>query len=354
MKTLKISALLLLVLGASAYAADENKASVQLWGVADVNVGYLSDIPAPARSVTLGQGGMYGSRLGFKGNSASFGDGTQIIFSLEGDVDPTKGTLGGGNAMSFNRYAFVGIRGRMGTLRGGTMMKPYDDTAWNYEPLEAMGFSLGSVTSWRGFGSTGQTLRYDSPAWGGFKFSVFDSLGGTSRENHWGLLGTKSFGSVDTLAYYEVAKDKNGKMTQTLQGWNASTGSMFALLTRANLGAAKLYLGYNQFGAPDAAGIGAAPKKQTVWSVGASYQLNPEWNLKAGYYDLGNSADKSFGARTISLGAQYAWAANTTVYGLLGNISNGSNGTTDLTGASGALPAGHSQHGAKVGVMYIF
>ncbi|MFG6448638.1 porin [Roseateles sp. BYS180W] len=345
-----------LALGAMAgmvHAQDADKASVTLWGVADVNYGVTTNVAGKGTQVAAGQGGMYGSRLGVNGKSAKMANGLRAIFSAEGAVNPPYPS-----AFNFNRYAFVGLEGDFGRLRLGTTMRPYDDTAWNYEALDSMAFSLGPVSSWRAFGANTKAIRYNTNDLGNKTvLDMFLSAGGvagkSSAGTRYGAQVTTTLGVTDVLAYYERSNDADGKQTQTTQGWNDSTGNVLALMTRTNIDNVKLYAGVHRYGAPDAAPTD--PTRTQIWHVGASVQATTDLNLKLGYYALshaGHGVTKA-GAKTFAAAAQYnlgfAW-----VYAVAGHLANEANGTVDITGANGAQPKGSSQNGLKVGLTYVF
>ena len=351
---LAAAATLLANLGSVHAADDPATAFYKWWGVVDVNVGHMTNqdqgTAGEGSVLSIGQGGMYGSRIGVNGKSAPV-DGVRAIFNLEGGV-----ALHDASTLAFNRYALVGLESKAGMIRGGTMLKPYDDTAWNYEPMESMGFSLGSLTSWRGFGSTTKTVRLDSAAVGGFKASAFYSFGGvadnTTAKSRYGVLGTASIGLVDVLAYYESGANADGKRTETTQSWNGSTGTMTALQAKAKVGtAATVYLGYNGFGAPDAAA--GKPTKSNVVFAGVGYQATDKLNLKLGAYKFEQSDIKDQGATQLALGAQYNIGV-ATVYGVVGHLENQANGKLSLDGAPDGAQAGAAQNGVKVGIVYVF
>jgi len=354
-KILQLGSVALAVLASTSYAQDDaSKASVSMWGVVDVNYGVTTNVGGKGTQLAAGQGGMYGSRFGVNGKSATLSGGTRAIFSLEGAINPPTPS-----ALQFNRYGFVGLEGGFGRLRLGTTLKPYDDTAWDYDALEGGGaFSQGTITSWRGFGAVNNVIRYNTNDLGNKTvFDVFYSSGGVpgnrSAGTRWGLLGKTSLGPVDLLAYYEDGRDANGLRTQTTQAWNASTGTMAALMSRTKLDKLSLYLGYNQFKAPDAA-AGSINKTEMV-HAGLTYQATKDLKLQAGYYGLKNSGGtlSNDGSKLFAVGAQYNLGV-ATVYAQAGNLSNEANATLDITGANGAQPAGLGQTGVKLGLVYIF
>ena len=116
------------------------------------------------------------SRFGIRGTEA-LGGGLSAIFQIESSIngDTTAGNLGG-------RDTFVGFQGNWGTFKMGHFLMPTDDMHPIFGNVPTYTSSILSTAAlWAqgtfdkfagGFDSrVGNSLRYDSPSYGGFTYS---------------------------------------------------------------------------------------------------------------------------------------------------------------------------------------
>jgi predicted porin len=96
--------------------AAQAQSSVAVYGLLDAAVDYNTNVDSAGHSrvwmPSLG-GGMFPSRLGFKG-SEDLGHGLKAIFTLEAGIYVDSGTSGQGNRL-FGRQAWVGLAGNWGS-----------------------------------------------------------------------------------------------------------------------------------------------------------------------------------------------------------------------------------------------
>ena len=107
------------------------QSSVTVFGVVDLNVRYVKN---DAATWQLGQDGMAGSRLGFRG-SEDLGGGLKASFWLEGQLGPDtgRGNNSFGNGATAGDFAFlrrstVSLSNQWGELRLG---RDYTPTTWS-------------------------------------------------------------------------------------------------------------------------------------------------------------------------------------------------------------------------------
>jgi len=123
------------------------------------------------------------SRLGFRG-SEDLGKGLRALFNLEGQLNPSIGSIGGTSPATneiFNREAWVGLSGRFGEIRTGrtdvSMASNLDAFStfrahWNVTPINGTPLEIGIQQK--------NTIRYTTPRVAGLQAMV----GYASGNNH--------------------------------------------------------------------------------------------------------------------------------------------------------------------------
>ena len=178
------------------------QASVSVYGIADVGIGFeKSGGPGGAKVTRLASGYGSGSRLGFMG-SEDLGGGLRSVFTLESGFDLDTGTpkayagnpasatpaLPGGamTPSGFNRRSHIGLSGAFGTLLAG---RDYTPLFWTGAATDPMNFSLygnlqaigaRSGTGIERFGRVSNGVFYTSPTRNGFTARLVYSLGSES------------------------------------------------------------------------------------------------------------------------------------------------------------------------------
>ena len=182
------------VLGA--FAGSALAADVQLYGVIDTGVRYLSsdmDINAAGQGVdsvdkfSMESGMQSGSRFGFKGTE-DLGNGLTVGFILENQFNSDDGSLTDDDHF-FRRESSLFLQGgfgkvamgRMGSINGGT-------SSWaKYGVLSAFGTSWdysAQVGSWAiGGGLWDNMIAYETPDFAGFKVFAQYGMGTNDAEN---------------------------------------------------------------------------------------------------------------------------------------------------------------------------
>jgi predicted porin len=348
-----------LALAAPAFA----QSSVTVYGIVDVNGVYAK---GDASRVTIGSGGLQGSRIGFKG-SEDLGDGVRADFVLEGGLNLDTGGSAQGGAL-FGRQAFGALRTPAGTFSAGRQyssiytitsdFSAFSNTnfgpttailggfAGGYEPVQggpaaqsepASGSSING-----GPARVNNSFRYTSPTYAGFSASALygagEVTGRTNQNRLWdGSLRYSGYG-LDAMVSYVNDKadavagtagstpaDVSTLTVAALYGWDAfhvEGGYMKVDDKRSNTG-------------PTGSGFDG----QGFW-IGGDYRLGANL-FKAQFVQnkadhIGSSTTNAYG-----IGYQYDFSKRTAFYTALTRFQNGSGaGKGGLGRYNQAVPTG--------------
>src|SRR6476469_5871708 len=157
-------------------SAQAQTANVTLYGRLNVDFEIVNGRQADGSNPNVTRLSSNSSRFGMRGTEA-LGGGLSAIFQIESSIngDTTAGNLGG-------RDTFVGFQGNWGTFKMGHFLMPTDDMHPIFGNVPTYTSSILSTAAlWAqgtfdkfagGFDSrVGNSLRYDSPSFGGFTFS---------------------------------------------------------------------------------------------------------------------------------------------------------------------------------------
>lgn len=190
---MKKSLIALAVLAAS--GASFAQSSVTLYGKLDLWLGTSAATGAPTQTV-LNDGGVGGSRFGFKG-SEDLGGGLKANFLLEQGFDTSNGSATAG----FSRYSYVGFSGGFGEVRLGKVGTAYDDINGNAHEL--FDSNVGSyVNVWAPYaGTANNNIYYASNTYSGFSGAVSYGLGEnkTNAASIGGQVGDGSASNITSL-----------------------------------------------------------------------------------------------------------------------------------------------------------
>ena len=162
------------------------QSNVTLYGIVDVNL-QMNDPDEGERTTGVNSGHQSGSRWGIRGSEA-LSPNLNAVFTLEGGYGVDTGTqLQGGRL--FGRQVWGGLSGGWGTLVGGRVATFSSGTGsfdmfGNVDPF-LTGFgdsSLGSTFTSAGALRLDNSILYQSPSWGGFRFGAGYSFNGNGGE----------------------------------------------------------------------------------------------------------------------------------------------------------------------------
>jgi predicted porin len=311
---------LIAVAALAAVSAASAQSSLNVYGVADVMLSkdtVRADNPPDAM---LRNGGISGSRLGFKGTE-DLGGGLKANFLLEQGIDLTSGA-----AKGFNRQAYVGMSGGFGEVKFGNVYTAYDDISGATNPGFDSQLSVENQL-WASTGYTsnpGSNIYYATPNFGGFSGAVSYSLDGSKNEVV-AIHAKFENGPIYVgLAYQDDEDYGNAFNTANAAAILAGTVSAKSAdkYTRLNgsydFGSFKLLAGYGKVKNADV----------TEYSIGADVPVATNLVLSGGYASSKNNATGVRGYGFNLVGA-YSLSKRTTVYGGFRNNEKLNDGTFD-------------------------
>jgi predicted porin len=327
-------------------------------------VSTLAATPAGASAISGGIKGMAAgnSNLGFRGTE-DLGNGLKAEFQLEGTVAVDDGAAAG---FAWNRNTFVGLNSGFGSVKLGlmdTVFKEYGDTVGVLGVSSGTPMSSSNILRKVSFGASNNarfherranSIRYDSPSFGGFEFALQVATGEGP------LAGvTTGTGSAKTFSYgvkYDQGPFYAALAYEVHDNWYG--GSSNAPTARRNLTTAgvkskdtalqatlewrigkvhKLELDVIKKNYDENATINGRFKnyKNTAYLVGWEARWNPQWRTvaqvvksDAGTCTLINAAcntDGLEGAKFIA-GAAYYVGRRTYIFGVYDKMTNGKSG----------------------------
>jgi predicted porin len=245
-----------LVLGAALFAAAAHaQSSVQIYGLLDAFVGYKKPVNGQS-SVIAGNGGMTAPYFGIRG-SEDIGDGTKIIFDLEGYFNIQNGSMGRTGFPQdglFSRNAYVGANGQYGTVTAGLIppllwfstitFNPFGNSfvfspivLHSYEGVNGQGV-LGNAGEWW------NAVYYASPSFNGLVGRAMYSFGGDpghlGQNKRSGQVSYDNGGFATSVVYQQIKYSLNaGDLSVVLPG--LTTQSVANLGASYDLHYVKLY-----------------------------------------------------------------------------------------------------------------
>ena len=369
------------VLGAASCAISGSAAAqtnVTVYGIIDTAVRYTDDNPLVGGGVgnqtVLGSGGIWGSRIGFKGEE-DLGGGTSAVFKLENGFAPTTGTIGQQGQL-FGRQAYLGLKdAEWGEIDAGRQYGVAATWDFAYDPLGVGNFNENSWQYYLYGYRFDNTLKYGK-SWVPLALSVQYSVGGQAGETDIGATEGVSLayaqGPFSVGGFYQESKDQNGNAADV-----AGLGGFYLA------GPAKLYLNYFQATrdpgfAKGASGSGLAlantsflgnagndlQRKDGVWTAGAVFNPTHEkgWTFTLAAMHDSVTNDSSLGdsgSVTTAYGlAEYNFSKRTEVYFDLDHTSlcGGEIGdkNTVMAAAGSSFGGNTGRTGAAVGMIVKF
>ncbi len=305
-----------LLIAAAASAAFSGVAHAQtaftIYGILDTAIRYTSNEDAAGHSkVQLGDGALYGSRLGLRGTE-DLGGGNQAQFTLESGFGPDTGVLQQGGRL-FGRQAYVGLGGNYGTILLGRQQTVAHDMM---SSLDVAGFTGIAFIAYESGNFTG--LRYDNTLKYINKLGpVTISAGHTFGE----APGSFKTGSADaaSLAYesgafrvgtvYQVTQNVSSTYFNAVPASLASKQTMFGVGGSYQWGPAKLFTSYTHNR------LNVADYTNDTVAVGVNYQLSPTIRLISSvHYDWLKHLDTSGKRLTSYAVLDYSFSKRTAAY----------------------------------------
>jgi len=362
MKKLLIANAVLLACGAATA-----QSSVTLFGIADVNVGYVTRDAGVGDTkhsrVGLGGHGRSTSRLGFRGTE-DLGGGLKAGFWLEGEINVDDG----GSGLNFRRRSIVNLAGDFGEIRLGRDLLPSYNALGGYDIWNStgVGFFQALTKNWLGANTAGpddsgvradNLIVYNTPDFNGFKASV-----GYAFDEKRIAVGTGNNVSDKVGRYVGgYLRYANGPVSVSVTGAQQKTGVLNVPADRDTYGVGGSYdLGVVKLGAifsnttykPD----GAAKLKFDSYALNGAIPVgsNGVVNLSYALYD-----QKAIDAKAhhFAAGYDYNMSKRTTLYGIVAVMNNKDGSTVGLSARNvytGGVETDKTQTGMQVGIRHSF
>lgn len=274
------------------------QSTVQIYGIADIWVGSEKD-GLNAKSISkVGDGGISGSRLGFRGKE-DLGGGLSATFNLETALDIDNGAAFGAG---FDRVSTVGLAGGFGEVTVGNSFTAFDDV----NGLVFANFDSAFAPEYYVFETTGYTtnpknqFKYISPSFGGFSGSASYSLDENDavKENVTALALTYAAGPLTVAFGYQNEDDTASDIDRTRLG------------AAYDLGIAVVKANYGRFD------DSSTDSKANEFSLGADFPLSDALTLSASYARATfKTAGVKDGKNTgYGISAMYAMSKRTSLY----------------------------------------
>lgn len=295
------------------------------------------------------------SMLTFAAEHALTG-GNVAFAKLETGFGSNSGGSNDGNLWS--RRAFVGLKNSSwGTLQFGKNLS-ISNSIWFIDPMGQNWSGSATLVAGRNWNGAPGAVEYWTPDLGGaglgLQYSPGGAAGSASSNTKFGLDAFYSAGPLAVRVIYDTAANASGTYD------NVYSASKEVIVGGTyQLGAAKLFAGYNQLSAPDAA-AGTPTRAHQAW-VGVNYQLTAPLLVRAALYSGGSNVDATVGGyggkkgTLVTLGVDYTLDKQVTLWGTLAAVKNGENSRFSSANYWDSVPlAGKSQNTVNVGFIYSF
>ena len=373
----------LLALSVAAAAMGAQAADVQVYGLIDTSLSFVSsdaDIAGHDRvnSFSMENAKEFGSRFGLKG-SEDLGNGYKVAFVLESGIKSDDGSLDQGGKL-FGREAHVDLVGPFGKLSAGLMpvfgstlgadglFRAIDPLFANY--TKAFGSGHVTASSWT---RVDNALSYVTPTVAGFtgyamySFKNDSSTGGV--EGHGGesdryasLAARYKAGALEAVLVADTTMYgtyRTGTAASKDDGWTVTFGGNYTFDGGVKVLAFTQFFGDQEHKARPRAGVGydgiMAVTGDKGYGFVDGYGVSLGVNVPAmggvakaqvAYRDMDNKDNVDFKRVIAALGYDYALSKRTAVYAMTGwSQEKVENGTTE------AKPNGYE---FTTGIVYRF
>ena len=360
-KAIRVAAALTCALAA---AAAQAQTTVQIYGVVDTSISYLTNVDAAGHAVTKMNSvtGELPSRIGFRGTE-DLGHGLQAFFVLENGLSLDTGMTGQGGRL-FGRAANVGLKGAWGTLTLGRQLNMTYIAPQKADVLGPSLFALGSIDPYLPNARSDNAIGYMGnfgPLVVGATYSL-----GRDASNAGGPPATNCAGEVPGNA--QACRQYTGLLGYETPAWgvntsydrmHGNTGAAGGLTGSANTDTRMTLNGYVMLGA---AKIGAGViDRDTKASTGRTesdlYYLGASYPVGAFTFDAqwAKRVTRHVDADVTMLVARvtYALSKRTYLYTGVGRMDNEGTAAVPLD-ASGSVGAGKTQNGFMAGLRHHF
>ena len=360
MKYLPIPVLACALAAPAAFA----QTTVQIYGVVDTSISYLTNVDAAGHSVTKMNSltGELPSRIGFRGTE-DLGNGLQAFFVLENGLSLDTGMTGQGNRL-FGRAANVGLKGAWGTLTLGRQLNMTYIAPQKADVLGPSLFALGSIDPYVPNARSDNAIGYMGQ-FGPVVIGATYSLG-RDASNAGGPAATNCAGEVAGNA--QACRQYTGLIGYETKAWgintsydrmHGNTGAAGGLTSSANTDTRTTLNGYAMLGTVKV-GAGVIDRdtkaatgrtESDLYYLGASYPfgaftVDGQWAKRVTRHA---DADVTMLAARLT----YALSKRTYVYTGVGRMANDGTAAVPLD-AGGSVGVGKTQNGFMAGLRHHF
>lgn len=360
---MKHNNLIIALIGAISVASPATvsaQSAVIPYGLIDMAV--VRESGGSAGSVTkLTSGVSVGSRLGFRGTE-DLGNGLSAVFVLENGFQGDTGTIGQGGLL-FGRLAYVGLRGRFGSILAGRQYTPEYAVVAFADPFGS-GYVADSknivATSGNAFSRMDNTVKYLSPTVAGLTVELAAAPGEVSDGS---TAGRQVGGSIAYAAgplQVRIGYHNRHNDTATLKNTEHARNAVVAAVYDFRVIKAHVLYGVNRGfnssvlrNTANPFGQATAPVASTDSRdglVGLTVPLGPH-TLLASYIQKDDRTTHNQDANQIAIGYRYSMSKRTSVYAVYARIEN-KNGAGYTSG--NASESGTGNRGTSVGMSHAF
>ena len=341
------------------------QSQVTVYGIVDAAVAHTTDADAAGNGVTKvsSLSGSLPSRIGFRGSEDLGGD-LAAVFTLESGFNPDTGTAGQGGRL-FGRQAWVGLKGKWGTLQIGRILNMTFYATAKSDVLGPNLFSINSIDLYLPNARSDNAVGYLG-SFNGLTVGATYSLGrdgsgagGPSATNCGGEVAgdSKACRQVTALLGYDGAAYGINATWDKLQG---NAGAAGGLTSSARFDRRVTVNGYAMLGATKV-GAGVIDRKTDALAgitesdlvyLGVSHPLAPGLTLDAqvARRDVKGSKDDT---KMAVARLTYAFSKRSAVYGAVGRMDNDGLAAVALD-AGGTVAPGRAQNGVMAGLRHMF
>jgi predicted porin len=360
-KTLCSAAALMCALAASGANA---QSSVQVYGIVDSGVAYLTNVNAAGDSMYKMPSltSSFPSRVGFRGTE-DLGNGLQAFFVLENGLAMDTGTQQQGGRL-FGRQANVGLKGAWGAVTLGRQVNMTYYSSLKSDVLGPHLFAIGSIDAYLPNARSDNAIGY----MGNFNGFVVGATWSFGRD------GSAAGGPAATNCAGEVAgnakacRQYTGLLGYETKAWglNASydrmygnTGAGGGLTSSANTDIRTTVNGYLMLG-PTKIGAGVIDRETNaatgltesdLYYLGVSHPIG-QYTIDA-QVARRDTKNSSSDVNMLVARLTYSFSKRTAVYTAIGRMANKGASAVALD-AGGTVGAGLGQNGLMAGLRHTF
>lgn len=291
--------------------------SVTMYGLIDASLRHAGNVISPSGdgNTDLGDGIFTGSRWGLRGRE-DLGGGLWTSFTLEAGFDPSSGavtqattTADYGQAATtrfFGREATVGLGNAWGAAKAGRQFTVAHVISTGFQPQGNPNNNAVSIFSSHHVARQDNLLRVDATLGdvqliGGYTFGGQPDM---SANATWALGAVYAKGDITFGGYVQYMNNITDTETRKIYGLGGNY---------------KITKDFVAFGGYMHRSAEVSPQENSVWTLGANYELTPQVQLSAAYLSDDQSGSAALdGSRTVGfVTANYKFSKRSDLYAVI-------------------------------------